>query len=203
MADFAPPSDVRSSPAWWNERYRQQDSPWDTGVVPPELHELVDTGRLTPPGVALDLGCGTGTNTVFLRRLGFAVFGVDLAGQALVRARLKALRAGFPPSFCVGDVADLDFVNVKATFALDIGCLHSLLGDRRTQYAESLARRVVPGGLYLLYGFDLDPAVQGGPYGFGDGEIKARFAGGFDLLWRRPSTQGARSVAWYLLERHS
>lgn len=196
-----PPSPDRSSPVWWNDRYRRQDSPWDTGVVPPELHELVDTGRLQRPGVALDLGCGTGTNAIFLARLGLTTFGVDFALLALTAAHAKARQTGLPAHFCLGDVADLGFLDVKATFALDIGCLHSLLPDRRTDYAGSLAQRLVAGGLYLLYGFDHDPAAEGGPSGFGRDEIATRFASGFKLLWRRPSTQGSRSVAWTLLER--
>jgi SAM-dependent methyltransferase len=191
----------RTSPHWWNERYREQDVPWDTGVVPPELHELVDTGLLRPPGVALDLGCGTGTNVAFLTHLGFTAFGVDFALLALVSARQKAREAGLSANFCLGDVADLGFLDVQASFALDMGCLHSLLPEARARYADSLAQRLHSGGIYLLYGFDFNPTPQGGPSGFDTDEIGARFGAGFALRWRRPSTQGARAVAWYLLQR--
>ena len=199
-SDSVPDPD-RGSPAWWNRRYQSADTPWDTGIVPPEVHELGDSGALQPPGVALDLGCGTGTNSAFLARLGFTVFGVDLAVTALQRARTKALSAGLPAYFCAGDVADLGFLPVRATFALDIGCLHSLSPDNRTRYAASLARRLASGGLYLMYGFDEDTELDSGPAGFGAGEIAARFAPHFELLWRRPSLQDKRPVAWYLLRR--
>lgn len=191
----------RSSPFWWNQRYLAQDTPWDTGIVPPELHELVETGLLRPPGVALDVGCGTGTNTIFLARLGFTAIGVDFAWSAVVQGRHKALAAGLPAMFCVGDAANLGFLATQASFALDMGCLHSLSSEARARYVESLAERVVPGGLYLMYGFDLDPYAQGGPAGFADGEIEARFSPHFRMRWRRPSKQGERAVAWYLLER--
>ncbi len=191
----------RSSPDWWNERYRQQDVPWDTGVVPPELYELRDNGLLRPPGVALDLGCGTGTNVAFLARLGFSTIGVDFALLALVTARQKAIQSGLSAYFCLGSVADLGFLDVQANFVLDMGCLHSLPPGDRTRYAQSLAQRMVSGGLYLLYGFDFDAAAQGGPSGFDADEIQLRFSPGFELRWKRPSTQGTRPVAWYLLER--
>lgn len=194
-------ADQRGSPAWWNHRYRSANTPWDTGIVPPEVHELADTGLLQPPGVALDLGCGTGTNSAFLARLGFTVYGVDLALTALVRARAKARAADLPACFCAGDVADLDFLPVQAAFALDIGCLHSLSPDNRARYAASLARRLASGGLYLMYGFDGNTELDTGPAGFAAGEIAARFAPHFELLWRRPSLQGERPVAWYLLRR--
>ena len=202
MNDTSPsPLPDRSSPVWWNERYRQQDVPWDTGVVPPELHELTDKGLLRPPGAAIDLGCGTGTNVAFLARLGFAAIGVDFALLALVTARQKAIQSGLSAYFCLGDVADLGFLDVQASFALDIGCLHSLPPESRTRYAQSLAQRMTSGGLYLLYGFDFDAAAPGGPSGFDADEIKARFSPGFELRWKRPSTQGTSPVAWYLLER--
>lgn len=191
----------RSTPSWWNQRYLMQDTPWDTGVIPPELHELADSGLLRPPGVALDVGCGTGTNTIFLARLGFTAIGVDFAWSAAMQGRDKALAAGLPPLFCVGDAANLGFLAIQAHFALDMGCLHSLVPDARARYAESLAQRMVSGGLYLMYGFDLDPDAQGGPAGFAPGEIEARFSPHFRLHWRRPSVQGERAVAWYLLER--
>lgn len=191
----------RGSPAWWNQRYRADNAPWDTGIVPPEVHELVDAGLLRPPGLALDLGCGTGTNAAFLARLGFTVFGVDLALVALARARAKAAAAGLPANFCAGDVADLGFLPVRASFALDIGCLHSLSPDDRARYAASLARRLESGGLYLMYGMDQRADLDAGPPGFAPDEVAQRFAPHFKLLWRRPSLQGERPVAWYLLRR--
>jgi SAM-dependent methyltransferase len=198
VADSGPPS---RSPGWWNQRYAEGSTPWDTELVPPELHEVVESGLLRPPGVALDLGCGTGTNTLFMAGLGFVAYGIDVAWLALVQARGKAERAGATAYFCQGDVADLDFLPVPAVFALDMGCLHSLAPADRERYAGSLGRRVQPGGHYLLYGFDEGPAAEGGAMGFAAGEIAGRFAPWFSLVWRRPSWQGDRPVAWYLLQR--
>lgn len=198
VEDSAPPS---RSPAWWDERYAEGSTPWDTEVVPPELHEAVDSGLLRAPGVALDLGCGTGTNTLFMAGLGFVAYGIDVAWLALVQARGKAMAAGATAYFCQGDVAGLDFLPVSAVFALDIGCLHSLLPADRARYAGSLGRRVQPGGHYLLYGFDEGPASEGGVMGFAAGEIASIFDPWFSLVWRRPSWQDDRPVAWYLLQR--
>jgi hypothetical protein len=40
--------------------YRRGLTPWDTGVTPPEVVELVEGKTAMPAGRALDLGCGTG-----------------------------------------------------------------------------------------------------------------------------------------------
>jgi len=191
----------RHLPAYWEERYQRSETPWDTGIVPPELHELVDTGLLRPPGMTLDLGCGTGTNVNFLSRLGFTAVGVDLAWRAVAEARRKALAANLPARFFAGDVAVLPLGDVRLCFALDMGCLHSLSGENRPRYARSLARLIEPGGLYMLYGFDQDPTPGEYSRGFAPGEIAARFAPHFAMVWHRPSLQGDRPVAWYLLQR--
>ncbi len=191
----------RNTSCYWEHRYLLQETPWDTGVVPPELHELLASGQLRPPGVTLDLGCGTGTNVNFLAGLGFTAIGVDLAWQAVAEARRKALAAGLPARFFVGDVANLPLGDVRVSFALDMGCLHSLSGEDRTRYAQSLARLVTPDGLIMLYGFDQDPAGESGARGFAPGEIAARFVPPFEMVWLRPSLQGERPVAWYLLRR--
>jgi 2-polyprenyl-3-methyl-5-hydroxy-6-metoxy-1,4-benzoquinol methylase len=147
------------------------------------------------------LGCGTGTNVNFLSSLGFTAIGVDLAWRAVAEARRKALAAGLAARFFAGDVANLALDHVQACFALDMGCLHSLSAVDRERYARSLARLVLPGGLYMLYGFDHDSAAGESARGFRPGEIADRFAPHFHLLWLRPSWQGDKPVAWYLLSR--
>src|SRR2546426_628882 len=54
--------------------------PWDTGIVPPEVERFVASH---PPGRALDLGCGTGTNVVYLADQGGTAPGGDFAGRAV------------------------------------------------------------------------------------------------------------------------
>jgi SAM-dependent methyltransferase len=125
-------------------------TPWDSGVTPPEVMEFVQG---FPPGRALDLGCGTGTNSITLACHGWEVVGVDFSGVAIRRARRKARRAGFDCRFHRADVTDLSFLTASFDLALDIGCLHSLPPEKQEQYAAGLARLVRPGGLYMLYAF--------------------------------------------------
>ncbi len=193
---FGAPADERPAEAW-NQRYLSGDTPWDTGVVPPEVIALVGSGALRP-GWALDLGCGSGVSTRYLARQGFRAIGVDLAHSALVRASRAAAADHLPAYFCLGDVCDLGFLRVRAEFALDVGCLHGTPAARRADYIRSLAEHLLPGAFYLLYAFL--PNHEGGPRGLGPGDL-ADFAPQFVLRWAQHGFDRIQPSAWYLLQR--
>ena len=79
--------------------YRVGFKPWDTGVPPTELVALVEGQDGLRPGRAVDLGCGTGTNVVYLSRHGWEVTGVDMVGHALTVARRRAAAAVLRATF--------------------------------------------------------------------------------------------------------
>jgi len=54
----------------WNERYQAGETPWDTGEPDQQLAEFLRSG-LIEIGRALDIGCGTGTNALWLASLDF------------------------------------------------------------------------------------------------------------------------------------
>ena len=78
-------------------------APWDTQVTPPEVVELVE-GAGVPPGRALDLGCGSGTNCIYLACHGWEAVGVDFSAVAIRRARRKARRDRVDCKFYRADV---------------------------------------------------------------------------------------------------
>jgi SAM-dependent methyltransferase len=165
--------------------------PWDTGVTPPELERFVGSH---PAGRALDLGCGTGTNVVYLARHGWDAMGVDFAARAIAKARRRAREAGVSVSFAVADVTRLDAAG-PFDLALDIGCLHSIAPSGRPGYAAGLARAVRSGGTYLLYAF-----APGGPaVGLTAEDVQATFADSFDVVAIEEGK--GRPSAWYTLVR--
>jgi cyclopropane fatty-acyl-phospholipid synthase-like methyltransferase len=130
---------------------------WDSGVTPPELLAFLK-GR--PPGRAIDLGCGTGTNVITLAKLGWQVTGVDFVPSAIAQARRKAKQAGVRAALQVGDVTRLEGIRGPFDFALDLGCLHGLEPDEKAAYLRRLDEILTPGGYWLLYGF-LAPHTPG------------------------------------------
>ena len=75
----------------WNERYRNGNLPWDTGLPSSELQSVFSRNTIQPCR-ALELGCGTGTNSVWLAQQGFEVTGIDLATLAVEQAEKSSSR---------------------------------------------------------------------------------------------------------------
>jgi cyclopropane fatty-acyl-phospholipid synthase-like methyltransferase len=124
--------------------------PWDTGISPPELLDFI---RSTPPGKALDLGCGSGTNALTLAKNGWHVTAVDFVAKAIRQARKKCRQEKCRIRFEVGDVTQLHQITCKFDFILDIGCFHSLDQSHIEAYARNVDRLLAYNGSYLLYGF--------------------------------------------------
>jgi SAM-dependent methyltransferase len=189
---------------FWNLHYLLGTPPWDTGITPPEVVELVEGGEI-PPGRALDIGCGTGTNAIYLARHGFEVVGVDVAWLAIRRARRKARRAGVAVTFYTGDILKLGTpdgppIGGPFDFALDIGCLHSLASSERPTYAAMLHRVLRGGGRYLLYAWG--PRQMGGrPMGLTPEETQALLGSDFRARWIRSGEERGSPAYWYFFER--
>ncbi|HLY25413.1 MAG TPA: class I SAM-dependent methyltransferase [Aggregatilineales bacterium] len=174
-------------------------TPWNTGIVPPEVVALAAE---LPAGRALDLGCGTGTSSVYLTSKGWAVTGVDFVPAAIQKARLRARQANVMVDFLVADASRLDFLHDTYDLALDVGCLHSLNPAQRRDYAAGLARLVNQDGRYLLYAF-MPRQIGGRRVGFTAGEVAALFANAFEVSSMvRGQDKGTGPVsAWYWLRR--
>lgn len=203
-------SELRSH---WDERYRSGKTPWDTGITPPEVQSFWKHRLLPFSGsYALDIGCGTGLNTLFLAKQGLNAIGVDLSGQALCQAhrRLLASReAGFSPSagdavFVQADAGLLPIGELGAVYALDIGCLHSLPDENRPAYAEGVLNALGAQGHFHLYAFDRQAGEGPGARGMYEDEVAALFGSGMQIVAEEkgvPTSHNARRSRWYLLRK--
>lgn len=165
--------------------------PWDTQISPPELMEFIENH---PPGRALDLGCGTGTNVITLASNGWKAVGVDFVKRAVRIAKLKAEQAGVAADFFQDDVTRLDHVEGVFDLVLDIGCYHSLDTDGKRAYVTNLEPLIRPGSTLLMYGF-LQNISSGGP-GINETDL-ADIQKYFDLEDRVEGTdRGERRSVW-------
>jgi SAM-dependent methyltransferase len=71
----------------WNDRYASGEPlPWDTGRPDSMLVDMI-ASRAIAPGRTLEVGCGTGTNAIYLAQHGFEVVGVDISPLAVESAQ--------------------------------------------------------------------------------------------------------------------
>ena len=147
----------------WNQHYEQDFIPWDSGVPEPMLTQLIASEDL-PIGRALDVGCGTGTNAIWLAQHGYDVFGVDIAPLAIEKARAK-----LPPGLsCRFDT--LDFLAEKPAggpyqLVFDRGVFHVFDEPaERAKFAAQVAAVLAPDGVWLsLIGSTEGPPREMGP----------------------------------------
>ncbi len=142
MADDAMNQTETSRAEFWDARYRAHEAPWDPEPNP--ILEAEAAGLV--PGKALEVGCGEGSDAVWLARRGWQVVAVDLSQVALDRGREAA-----PDASVEWRQADiLNWEPPKEAFDLVAAhFLHFSPADRPVVFGR-LARAVRPGGR-LLY----------------------------------------------------
>jgi 2-polyprenyl-3-methyl-5-hydroxy-6-metoxy-1,4-benzoquinol methylase len=131
----------------------------DTTVAPgPERTPAVDPALVElaadlAPGSALDLGCGTGADSIWLAKLGWDVTAVDASSEAVDLARTTADAAGLTIAFHVADLASW-----RPTARFDLVVLTDALparGQGRSRTLEMAAAAVAPGGRILVTDLDV------------------------------------------------
>jgi SAM-dependent methyltransferase len=153
-----------------------------------DLVALIEGPARLKPGRALDIGCGTGTDTIYLATHGWEVTAVDMVSKALIAARREASAAGVTPRFVQGDVTRLQDLGVGDgyTLLLDFGCFHTLPEDRRPAYVTSVSAVAAPGATLLLCGFKLPPKAAPMHAGMTIDEVRQRFG---EVGWRLVSAE--------------
>jgi SAM-dependent methyltransferase len=187
-------------PEWWRFewRYWRGRTPWDTQETPPEVLAFL---KDTPPGRALDLGCGTGTNAITLAKSGWTVTGIDFSPQAIYAARRKASSQIASIEFRIGSAADLSALPGPYDFARDIGCRFNLTPAHRRRYAAGLERLLPAGARYMLYAW-LPQQRRGRPWGISEADVEALFENGFHRDNIEYGKDGPGPSAWYWYTRH-
>ncbi len=173
---------------------------WDRGITPPEVVQLIEVEHF-PSGRALDIGCGTGTNVVYLASHGFEVTGIDFVPRAIAQAREKARRANVRVDLRAASVLEPLELGRPFDFVLDIGCFHNFDAAERVRYAENLARWTHPGSTYLLYAFF--PGLAGvRSFGITPEAVAETFASPFKLVGSTVGKDGpVQDSAWYRVQR--
>jgi SAM-dependent methyltransferase len=146
----------------WERRWAQalSKSPETVASRPPNALLLEEIGDL-PPGVALDAGCGHGSEAIWLAASGWRVTAVDFSATALDFARSTAHAAGAAVAERIEWVqGDLGTWAPPAGGYDLVSCLYVHVAGSVVEMVRRLATGVAPGGTMLLVGHcPIDPAT--------------------------------------------
>ena len=152
----------------WARTYEEtgyRELPWFHERPDPWLAE--EGPRLGAPGGAraLDLGCGAGSNVLWMAEHGRRAVGVQQATGAVraANARQRARRGSPGCSFVAGDALALPFRSASFDLASDIGCFHTLPVERRADYAHEVARVLRSEAPLLISFFAREETAPMGP----------------------------------------
>jgi len=126
---------------------------------------LADICNRRKPGTALDLGCGSGTDSVYLAQQGWDVTSLDFIPKALEYTQQRAEKLGVSIRPVEADITTWEPPQ-SYDLVLDHGLLHNMDPDRYPAYRERVMRAIGPDGeLVLLHWHPLYPDQPHGNVG--------------------------------------
>lgn len=153
-----------------------QELPWAHDEPTLFLSEISQMGTL---GKALDIGCGAGTDSVYLAGQGWDVTSLDFMPKALEFTQQRVETAGFSVTPVEADITTWDPPH-QYDLVLDHGLLHNMDPVRYPAYRQRIMQTVADDGHFvLLHWHPLFPGqAQGGmgPTRTDRADIKAFFA---------------------------
>lgn len=155
--------------------YKKGYTPWAHSNPDFNLVDMIEMWPINPCKT-LELGCGTGTDSIWLSEKGFEVTGVDVSPIAIELAMEKAREKGADCHFRKFDFLNDSLIDTYFDFIFDRGYFHSYdSGKTRKKVAAKIAGHLNPEGLWLtLVGStDSDPRDIGPPMRSAKDIIKA------------------------------
>ncbi len=125
--------------------------------------ELITQANLECDHSVLDIGCGTGTLIVALKRQypAVEVTGLDPDEKILQRARTKARRAGVSVQLDHGFADELPYPEQSFDRVFSSFMFHHLDEPERERTSREVLRVLKPGGSFHLLDFVVDDAAHG------------------------------------------
>jgi SAM-dependent methyltransferase len=190
----------------WEEHYDSGNVPWDTGRHDVNLADMIAEVELAPCRT-LELGCGTGSNAIWLAAAGFEVTAVDISALALTQATTRAAEAAVAVCFEEVDIHHGQLPAGPFGFVFDRGCFHSSDGpEEHALFVRKVYASLEPQGLWLsLIGSTDSPPREVGPPRVSAAEIASYVEPQFEIRLLKAthfdSNQPEPPPAWVCLMR--
>jgi len=189
------------------ERTPYEQLPWFEPGPSTSVRRALEEGFLPKGASVLDVGCGVGSNVLFLAEQGYVAHGIDLSPGAVAAARSRAALAHLTVDVQEGDALALPFPDGSLGAVIDNGCFHTLAFSRRERYAKEVHRVLRPAGRFILSWVAREhTAVTGPPHRPSLGEVTALFESRFLFVrtgFQPAPEEGEPSTYFAFLERRT
>lgn len=161
MTDSGAPFTTRDplSPAFWDERFERQFTPWDQGGVPARLRTFVENSAA--PLRCLIPGCGSAYELVHMLEHQWDAIAIDFSPGAVASAQAvlgeRSDRVVLADFFSYQPAAPLDMIYERAF-------LCAMPRTMWPQVAQRWAQLLAPGAMLAGY-FFFDDNAKGPPFG--------------------------------------
>lgn len=191
----------------WNQRYIDNDTPWDNAAPAAALNELLSAFPqfFTSDSRALVLGCGRGYDADHLQRHGLDVTGLDISPAAIDHAK----NTNAEVTWLCEDLFTHSHEQARSyDLIFEHTCFCIFPPEQQSRYIEAAQRLLKPGGLLVgVFLVASEPDLTVGPPFFSRREtICAGFENAFSLQWEgKPSayTQGHEDREWLMIWRRT
>ncbi len=129
--------------------YENGFMPWVHENPDFNLVEMVDNWPIKPCN-ALEIGCGTGVDSIWLKQKGFNIKAIDVSPIAIEMAKENSMEMEEKPDFMVLDFLNEELPRNTFDFVFDRGVFHGNdnLTDRKI-LAERISNTLTDDGLWL------------------------------------------------------
>jgi cyclopropane fatty-acyl-phospholipid synthase-like methyltransferase len=132
----------------WDKRYDNKETPWDTGMPEIALINLISRWPKVISRV-LEVGCGTGTNAVWLAEQGLEVTALDFSEKALALAKKRCAKHEVQCRLIKADFLTCT-PTVQYDLLFDRGCFHSIQEEEaRQSFVRQAAIHLKADGFWL------------------------------------------------------
>ncbi len=194
------------------QRYKQirRDgrSGWSSDSAVQGMCDIVEEGqnklKITRPGHVklLELGCGDGSVSLALARMGYEVSGIDIVPMAISWAEEKAQLQSLDLSFQVGSVLNLPFSDNCFDLVLDADCSHCIIGVDRGLFLANAFRVLKKGGLFVMVALCGEPEPELAKYFHRESRclvrdgVAARYLGLPESICKEVESAGFHVMDW-------
>ena len=186
----------------WEGRYRTPERPpWDTGRPSAELLRRIEQFQI-PRGRAIELGCGTGTNAIWLAQQGFDVTAIDISDTAITRAIERAKAAGVNVRFVTADVTALPDLGEPFDFLFDRGCYHAVRRGNAKGILREIDRVTAPGSWGIVLTGNSREERKPGPPTVSESALRSELGQRFEIVgldefrFDQDEADGHRHLGW-------